>query len=75
VTIDGRKVVGISQRRSRGGAVFQCAIPVVWDPAVLLEVLRAPAGSASADDLATVAAGIGRTRAEAVVPAFLARLP
>jgi len=26
VTIDGRKVVGISQRRTRQGAVFQCAV-------------------------------------------------
>lgn len=31
VTIDGAKVVGISQRRTRVGARFQCAVPRRWD--------------------------------------------
>lgn len=39
VTVGGRKVVGISQRRTREGALFQCAVPLAWDPAALLAAL------------------------------------
>lgn len=39
VTIAGRKVVGISQRRTRAGARFQCLVHADWDPAPLLELL------------------------------------
>ena len=39
VTIGGRKVVGISQRRTRAGARFQCAVPRRWDPARLASLL------------------------------------
>jgi lipoate-protein ligase A len=31
VTVDGRKVVGIAQRRTRAGALFQCAVPLRWN--------------------------------------------
>src|SRR3546814_17233262 len=34
------KVVGIRQRRTRAGARFQCAVPVVWEPALLAALLR-----------------------------------
>lgn len=34
------KVVGISQRRTRAGARFQCAVPVHWNPAPLATLLR-----------------------------------
>lgn len=37
VTIDDRKVVGVSQRRSRQGARFQCAVLHRWDPRPLIE--------------------------------------
>jgi lipoate-protein ligase A len=30
VTIGGAKIVGISQRRTRDGARFQCAVPLAW---------------------------------------------
>lgn len=46
---DGAKAVGISQRRTRGWALFQCAIPLIWDAAPLIEVLgpsAAPAATA-----------------------------
>ena len=33
------KVVGISQRRTRAGALFQCGVLHAWDPAPLLSVL------------------------------------
>ena len=41
-TEDGRKVVGISQRRTRDWARFQCAISLQWKPALLLELLNEP---------------------------------
>ncbi|MSV57111.1 MAG: hypothetical protein F2909_00735 [Actinobacteria bacterium] len=39
---DGRKVVGISQRRTRDWARFQCAISLQWKPELLLELLNEP---------------------------------
>jgi lipoate-protein ligase A len=38
-TVGGRKVVGMSQRRTRDGALFQCAALLQWDPRPLLELL------------------------------------
>jgi hypothetical protein len=35
----GRKVVGVSQRRTRAGARFQCAVPLAWAPARLAGLL------------------------------------
>ena len=32
VSVGGRKVVGISQRRTRAGALFQVAVLLTWDP-------------------------------------------
>ncbi|HEX4903649.1 MAG TPA: hypothetical protein VFV42_12605, partial [Acidimicrobiales bacterium] len=56
VLLGEAKVVGISQRRTRAGARFQCAVPVRWDPAPLAAVL---AGPVEAGALAAVGAGIG----------------
>lgn len=72
----GRKVVGMSQRRTRAGARFQCAIPVAWDPAPLVGLLAlADDERASAlVDLAGVAAGPGVASTD-LLPAVLARLP
>jgi lipoate-protein ligase A len=36
----GPKVLGVSQRRTRGGARFQCAVPLRWSPAALGALLR-----------------------------------
>lgn len=36
----GPKVLGISQRRTRAGARFQCAVPLTWDVARLAGLLR-----------------------------------
>ena len=40
VTVGQKKVVGISQRRSRLGARFQCVVYTHWDPEPLLAVLQ-----------------------------------
>jgi lipoate---protein ligase len=76
VMLDGRKLVGIAQRRTRAGALFQCAVPIQWDPLPLVEVLRWLPGERqrAAVDLAGVAAGIGAQRVGALVAAFVDRL-
>lgn len=51
------KVVGISQRRTRDGARFQCAVHRRWDPSALHGILRNP------PDLAALR-GVGRGLAD-----------
>lgn len=41
VTVGGRKVVGLSQRRTRDGARFQCAMTWAWSPVELSRFLNA----------------------------------
>jgi lipoate-protein ligase A len=73
VTLEGRKLVGIAQRRTRAGALFQCAVPIQWDPGPLVEVLQWRPGERqrAAVDLAAVASGIGVQRVGALVSAFV----
>jgi len=75
VTVAGRKVVGISQRRTRDGARFQCLVLDRWDPGALLDLLvLAPTERTRAfDDLLEVAAGAGVPLA-VLEAAFLAEL-
>lgn len=35
----GRKVVGISQRRTRSWARFQCALSLRWEPSVFVDLI------------------------------------
>ena len=66
VTVGGRKVVGLSQRRTRAGALFQCAALVEWDPSPLLELLTLTDDErvAAVADLGSVAAGGGAGAAD-----------
>jgi lipoate-protein ligase A len=75
VTVEGRKVVGMSQRRSRVGSRFQCVALLGWEPAATADLLAlAPSDrQALADHLAGSATGLGLT-ADAVEDAFLGRL-
>lgn len=77
VVVDGRKVVGTSQRRTREGAVFQVAVALVWAPRLLLDLLRLPAESTPA--LAAAGLGLGEllpgVRAATVVDAVVHALP
>jgi lipoate-protein ligase A len=77
VTVDGAKVVGMSQRRTREGAQFQCAVAIRWDPSELLAVMALDDGARTeaAADLADAATGVGDEAAALLVPAFLDRLP
>jgi lipoate-protein ligase A len=47
LTATGAKLVGISQRRRRGGARFQCMVHVEWNPHRLLELLAPPRPTAA----------------------------
>jgi lipoate-protein ligase A len=69
VTVDGAKVVGLCQRRTRAGALFQCAALLRWDPARLVDLLDLPPGAAA--DLARVARAVD-VDAEVLVAAVLA---
>ncbi len=52
--VDGAKLVGISQRRTRDWALFQCAVPLRWDPSPLIAVLGPQAEAARAARVATL---------------------
>ncbi len=56
VLVGDAKLVGISQRRTRAGARFQCAVPVLWDPAPLAALLTSQPDVGA---LAAVGTGLG----------------
>jgi hypothetical protein len=69
---DGAKIVGMASRRTRAGALFQCAVPLVWDAAAYVALFGLPP-EAEADLVAVAHPLVGRTP-DAVVDAFLAAL-
>lgn len=75
VTVGGRKAVGVAQRRTREYAWFQCAVPVVWDPAPLVAALGLPA--AAVDDLVGAVWSLDEAgvAAERLSDAFVSALP
>ena len=77
VTVEGRKMVGLAQRRTRAGALFQCAVPCRWDPAPLLAALdlTGEERAAARADLGGAVAAIGPGRGEDLVAALLGHLP
>ncbi len=86
VTADGRKVVGLAQRRNRRGAWFQGACVLRWDPGSLVDVLAMTAEErqASAVELSQAVVGAaelgqspGSTPVDraGIVAAFIDALP
>ena len=81
VTVAGRKLVGLAQRRTRAMARFQCALLRRWNPAALVELLALDDGdrSRSAADLDQAAVGLAELGVAAstddVLAALVARLP
>lgn len=71
VLIGGRKVVGISQRRTRAGARFQCALPRVWEPERLRRLLAPPIPAGALDH---AAGGIGTVPVSELVRAVVEAL-
>lgn len=63
VFVAGRKVIGLSQRRTAAGARFQCGVLLRWDPAALADLLVLPAAQRRTleGDLAACAAGLDRS--------------
>jgi lipoate---protein ligase len=76
VLVDGRKAVGLSQRRTRATVLFQCCVMLRWDPGPLLDLLALePAERAEgAGTLPEVAVGIGPERETQLRRAFLEAL-
>ncbi len=86
VTADGRKVVGLAQRRTRAGALFHTACVLHWEPGRLVGLLaltpserraaEAELGAAvtGVSDLAA-ARGSHRVGSDQLVDAFIASLP
>lgn len=72
VTVAGAKVVGMAQRRTRAGALFQCAALLEWRPERLLGrlALTDDERRRATADLAGVARGV-----DVDVDAFLDHLP
>ena len=68
---DGRKVVGLAQRRNRSGALFHGACVIRWDPATLVDLLSLPSAERdpATDELGSAAAGVADLAAEAHSPA------
>lgn len=69
---DGRKVVGISQRRSRHGARFQSMAHLTWRPDLVAALVASP--GPSADEIEPAAAVVAAT-GEALEAALVAHLP
>jgi len=72
VTIGGRKAVGISQRRTRAGARFQCVAYERWDPSPLVRLLQLSPDAAEALDEVGTGLGAGLRDLE---EGLLERLP
>ncbi|MDQ1394881.1 MAG: lipoate---protein ligase [Acidimicrobiaceae bacterium] len=79
VSVGEAKVVGVSQRRTRDAALFQCGCLLEWDPAPLLDVLALSDEERAAAAVALTGAGLGigggGVDSEAVEAAFIAALP
>ena len=76
VTVGGAKVVGMSQRRTRAGALFQCAALLDWRPQRLLDrlALTPEERARGAEELAGVARGV-QVDPATLVNALVERLP
>lgn len=76
VLLGGRKVVGISQRRTAAATLLQSALLVRWEPGTLVGVLAL--GEAERTDassqIASAAAGVGEQKAAETLRAFLSIL-
>jgi lipoate-protein ligase A len=68
IELDGRKLVGISQRRSRNGSRFQCAVHTTWAPDLMVSLLAPPRPTAAQlPPVATLDASIARDLPRALV--------
>jgi lipoate-protein ligase A len=69
--VDGKKVVGISQKRTRAGALFQCSLLLRFDPVRIVSLFDLPASSdADAVDALRRTVGSVDVAAAAIESAF-----
>jgi lipoate-protein ligase A len=73
VTVDGGKSVGMAQRRSREGALFQCALALSWDPARYAQLLAL--GPDAAEDLQPMVHAVGPVGQDDCTMALLDHFP
>jgi lipoate-protein ligase A len=73
----GAKLVGISQRRTRHGSLFQCACLLRWEPSELLQLLRLGQAerARAAAELSGAASGAGGERGDDILAQLLRALP
>ena len=74
ILVGGRKVVGISQRRDRSGARFQCTALLAWPTDVLVDLLGLTPADEALRDLAAAATPVGVDPDE-LVGSLLSHLP
>ena len=72
VTVGGRKVVGVCQRRTANGALFQTAALLEWHPEEYATLAADPPGEVGA--LAESAAGLGASARDRIESALLDQL-
>jgi lipoate---protein ligase len=76
VDVNRSKVVGISQRRTRRGSLFQCACILSWEPRLLLDLLALPTAKidAGVKELAHAATSLSGQHSREVVGSLLSVL-
>jgi lipoate-protein ligase A len=72
VLADGAKLVGISQRRSRAGARYQCAVHTRWSPDALVALLAVDVPAAELPPVATLPADVAAALPGAVAASLAA---
>ena len=75
IVVDGRKLVGISQRRTRAGARFQCAVHSRWSPEALIALLAGDLPSGDPGPVATLPPDTAAALPGAVAAALEAASP
>lgn len=73
VTVDGRKAVGIAQRRTREGALFQCALALAWEPGRIAHLLAL--GPDAEGELSGAVGPVGLLHPDDCTMALLDHLP
>jgi lipoate-protein ligase A len=76
LSVEGHKLVGISQRRTRDGARFQCVVHRKWDPVPILGLLALhhTERAAALHDLARAGAGLD-VDDDQIIDALVRHLP
>jgi lipoate---protein ligase len=77
VCVEGRKLVGVAQRRTKFAALFQTAVLIVWQPEATLQLLALsqPARTRAARDLRDAGVGLGEDLVMPLLDSFLISLP